>query len=104
MTTHLLPLGSEAKLAALRQLDGLRPWNSLEDVRHCTRCGRLFHGREIQILVRVDGPGLLLARCPTEGCGAEPDEWVCRRDELMVPGAEEEAVSEPRSFPYTPLG
>lgn len=93
-----LPLGSAAKLSALRRLDSSRPWKSLDDTRRCLQCGRQFTGRDIQIIFLGERGAILRAHCPTASCEAPVNDWVLPREQVYIPGAEEKAVQPPLRF------
>ncbi|HEV2096344.1 MAG TPA: hypothetical protein VGQ82_07570 [Chthoniobacterales bacterium] len=65
---------SEEKLAALREGDRFREWESLDDQRTCVLCERKFRGRQVGITV---GKGARVElHCPSEKCAGTPREWV----------------------------
>ena len=66
-------LGSDEKLAVLREADTFRKWYSLDDRRVCVLCDRIISGR--MIAVRRDKQGTFQVRCPSAGCPASPRDW-----------------------------
>lgn len=72
------------KLAALRRHDQFREWYSLDDKRFCLICGKIIHGRQIQIAGGTQGNGPLQLSCPTERCNSIPMDWVLPTDELLA--------------------
>lgn len=93
-----LPLGPAAKLATLRRLDESRPWNTIDDIRHCLGRGGQFSGREIQIFFFADASPSLRAHCPTADCEATLNDWVWPREGVVIPGAQESALQSPSLF------
>jgi hypothetical protein len=76
MAAYLLELAPAKKLRALREADIFHPWHSLDEKRHCRRCGQIFTGRQIKVY-RVRGEGMRYRlECPTEGCPSVPIEWM----------------------------
>jgi hypothetical protein len=71
------------KLEALRRLDQFREWSSLEDKRYCLCCGKIIDGRQISVTDGEEGAGSLRLRCPSEGCGSIPMDWVLPTDEVL---------------------
>jgi hypothetical protein len=69
-------LGPEQKLKLLQRLDHFRAWRTLNQRRLCLGCGKIISGTEITVTRGLRGLGLLRLRCPSEGCGAGPMEWV----------------------------
>ena len=78
-----LPL--EERLALLRMVDQFRSWSSLDDKRICILCERRFNGRQVGIS-RGRG-GQVRLHCPTEGCSAEPSQWVYPGNPLVSEAA-----------------
>jgi hypothetical protein len=62
------------RLSILRAGDRFRKWNSLDDQRVCSVCGRKFKGRQIEIR-RVSG-GRYKLYCPTLGCPSGLYQWL----------------------------
>jgi hypothetical protein len=79
-----ITLSDQEKLEALRSLDQFRRWHSLDDQRYCLSCGKLFAGREIQVLGDSHGDGPLRLICPTEGCQSIAMDWVLPTDEILA--------------------
>jgi hypothetical protein len=71
-----LDLAPEDRLDVLRYLDEFHYWHSLDDERHCKRCGRSITGREILIIELQGTRGKLRLRCPTVACVSSPSEWI----------------------------
>jgi hypothetical protein len=71
-----LHLPAEDKLDLLRYLDEFHYWHSLDDKRHCKRCGRSITGRQILIIELQGTRGKLRLRCPTVACVSTPSDWV----------------------------
>lgn len=90
----ILSLTDSEKLAALQEVDLHRPWRSLDDPRRCLVCGHRLTGRQIQIVVYLDGSGPLRARCPTPGCSAIPMDWALPRDAYPILWRMERAATE----------
>ena len=61
------------KLRLIQTHDPHKQWWTLEETRFCTRCDRLFVGRDIRVL--EDGRGGLRFRCPTERCEGDFADW-----------------------------
>jgi len=74
-------LAGETKLKLLKEADPERPWNSLNDTRHCILCERIISGHAIRVSTRRRG-GVVL-RCPTRGCRSTPSEWVHPENPLV---------------------
>src|SRR4030095_3973810 len=79
-----ISLPDAEKLNALRRLDQLRQWHSLDDKRYCLVCGKLITGRQIQVAGGTRGNGALRLSCPTEGCNSIPVDWVLPTDEILA--------------------
>jgi hypothetical protein len=71
-----LQLSPEDKLDALRYLDELHFWYSLDDKRLCQCCGRLITGRQIVVVELQGTRGKLELQCPSTGCLSTPMDWV----------------------------
>jgi len=67
---------AEDKLRWLRRLDGDREWESLDDHRICRRCGRIFSGRQVQLVGGTRGHGPVRFVCPTPNCVSTPADWL----------------------------
>jgi hypothetical protein len=79
-----IKLSDQEKLDTLQRLDRFRQWNALDEKRYCLVCGEIITGREIQVIRRMGGNGLLRIICPTEHCNAMPMEWVRPTEELLI--------------------
>ncbi len=78
-------LAGEAKLRMLRESDSVRPWETLDDTRHCILCEKVITGRQIRIVWnRRNFPRL---QCPTRGCASTPAEWVHPENPLVSEAA-----------------
>jgi hypothetical protein len=75
------------KLEVLRRLDQFRHWSSLDDKRYCLGCGKLFTGRQIQVIGGTRGAGPLRIICPTQRCPAIPMDWVLPTEEMLADSA-----------------
>jgi hypothetical protein len=64
------------RLLALRDLDPLRKWESLDDRRFCRCCRKFISGRQIDVLEENRLSRELRLVCPTENCSSTPAEWV----------------------------
>ncbi|GEM_PF-2048204 len=101
MKRHLLT--PEEKLQILREADPLRPWESLDESRHCVLCERTFTGRQVRI--STDRRGRHNVNCPTEDCPSTPREWITPGNPLVDDDAWKDWVrildelSEPTSTP-----
>jgi hypothetical protein len=71
-----LELTPEDRLDVLRYLDEFHYWHSLDDKRHCKRCGRSITGRQILIIEFQGARGKFRLRCPTVACVSSPSEWI----------------------------
>ena len=58
------------RLIALRRLDRVRKWESLDDVRFCRCCRKFISGRQIEVLKKDQ------LACPTENCASTCEDWV----------------------------
>jgi hypothetical protein len=77
MSTYApLELCIEDKLDALRYLDELHFWYSLDDKRRCQSCGRSFTGRQVRVIELQGTRGKLQLECPTAGCRSSPKDWA----------------------------
>ncbi len=74
-------LAGETKLKWLREADPERPWQSLDDTRHCILCEKTISGRSI--VVSTNRRGVVILRCPTRGCRSTPAEWVHPENPLV---------------------
>lgn len=69
---HLAPA---EKLDALRYLDEFHFWHSLDHELCCSRCGRSFNGRQIEVLELRGTRGRLRLQCPSMACASTPGDW-----------------------------
>jgi hypothetical protein len=69
-------LDAEDKLAALRRLDKVRAWNSLDDQLYCTVCKNVISGRQIEVVGGTNGLRALRLKCSTPGCFSTPADWI----------------------------
>jgi len=69
-------LNAGDKLAALRQLDNCRAWNSLDDQLYCTICKKVISGRQIEVVGGTNGLRALRLKCSTPGCFSTPADWI----------------------------
>lgn len=61
------------KLALFQRSDPHKHWWSLDEARHCAKCGHLFLGRDIRVLEDKDGAPHF--RCPTLNCDGTWEDW-----------------------------
>jgi hypothetical protein len=71
-----LEIEPDEKLRWLRRLDGTRRWQFLDDRRCCRCCGKLFTGRQIEIVGGTRPHGPLRLTCPTRNCSSTPADWL----------------------------
>jgi len=88
-----LQLSPEDKLDALRYLDELHFWYSLDDKRLCQSCGRRISGRQIVVVELKGTRGKLELQCPSAGCFSTPTDWV---GPSIIRGTTENAGSKQR--------
>ena len=81
MKNQFEDLAGETKLKLLREADLERPWQSLDDTRHCILCEKTISGRTIR--VSQDRRGTVTLHCPTRGCHSTPAEWVHPENPLV---------------------
>jgi hypothetical protein len=68
-----LPQTDGRRLRLFQSADPLKEWWSLDEMRFCARCERLFIGREIKLSERDDGS--IEFHCPTQGCPGGWADW-----------------------------
>ena len=83
------------KLLILRRLDRDGKWKSLDDKRHCLRCGSTFSGRQVDVVGGTRALGPLRLLCPSDDCHASQNDWV-------VPGSKQRFVPS-ASAPFSPF-
>ncbi len=81
MKNQFEDLAGETKLKLLREADQNRPWQSLDDTRHCILCEKIISGRTIR--VSTDRRGATMLHCPTRGCHSTPTDWVHPENPLI---------------------
>jgi hypothetical protein len=78
----------DVKLRWLRKLDRVAPWHTADDRRLCTRCERMFSGREARIAGGTRSTGPLRVECPTRGCNSTPAQWIARPPAVATAGVQ----------------
>jgi hypothetical protein len=89
MAPKVADISPRGKLRLIREIDIFHPWQSLDEIRYCRRCGQTFSGHEIKVVTAEDGTSHRL-ECPTEGCPSVPIEWI------LVEGLEKQLAINPR--------
>jgi hypothetical protein len=69
----VLPLTAGRKLRLFQASDPYKQWWSLEELRFCAKCERLFIGRDIKVVEDVNGN--ITFHCPTLGCVSSFADW-----------------------------
>jgi hypothetical protein len=69
----VLPLTAGRKLRLFQANDPFKQWWSLEELRFCAKCERLFIGRDIKVL--EDENGNITFQCPTRRCLGSFADW-----------------------------
>ena len=69
----VLPLTAGRKLRLFQASDPFKQWWSLEELRFCAKCERLFIGRDIKVL--EDANGNITFHCPTQRCESSFADW-----------------------------
>ena len=78
-----ISLPDAEKLNALRRLDRVRQWHSLDDKRYCLVCGKIITGHQIQVAGDTRGNGALRLSCPSDRCNSIPIDWMLPTDEIL---------------------
>ncbi len=68
-----LPQTDGRRLKLFQASDPFKQWWSLDEMRFCARCERLFLGREIRLT--EDDTGNVIFHCPTPGCEGTWTDW-----------------------------
>lgn len=92
-----LEFSPAVKLDILRRLDCFHPWQSLDEKRHCRRCGETIDGWQIAVLGGTRGDGPLRLQCPTEGCCSVPIEWIVLESSANQELSQQVGAAEPEA-------
>ena len=68
-----LPESAGRKLRLFQAADPLKHWWSLDELRSCAKCERLFSGHEIRLTEADDGT--VHFHCPTFTCDSQWEDW-----------------------------
>jgi hypothetical protein len=68
-----LPQSAGRKLKLFQASDPFKQWWSLDEMRFCKKCERLFIGRDIRLT--KDDEGNIEFHCPTEECASSWEDW-----------------------------
>jgi hypothetical protein len=99
-TSMPIRLRAGDKLLILRRLDREGKWKSLDDKRHCLRCGSTFSGRQVDVVGGTRALGPLRLLCPSDDCYASQNDWVVPGSKQRVVPSASPAVS---PFPQMPV-
>lgn len=73
------------RLQLLQRLDRQAKWRTLDEKRHCSRCGAIFSGRQIDIVGGTRASGPLRPLCPSDQCRSTPELWTAPPGRQTVP-------------------